>query len=159
MNEGQAWLGRVEAVVAPVLGSHGLALVDLEWRREGRRSVLRFFVDKPGGVAITDCQRFSHEVGDLLDVSGLVEGAYDLEVSSPGLDRELRKDREFAWALGRDIRCWLREPLDGRTEFSGRLAAFSPERVTIARPDGGTREVPRSLVSKARLEAALLWRK
>jgi ribosome maturation factor RimP len=152
--EGEAWLGKVEAVVSPVLASHGLGLVDAEWKREGRRWVLRFFVDKPGGVRIADCQAFSREAGDVLDVSGLIEPAYDLEVSSPGLDRELRKDREFTWAVGREVHCWVREPVEGRTEFAGRLAAVSPERLTVMEPDGTARELPRPIVSKARLELA-----
>jgi ribosome maturation factor RimP len=150
--EGEGWLDRVEEAVASVLAAHGLSLVDLEWRREGRRWVLRFYVDKPGGVTIGDCQAFSREAGDVLDVKGLIEPAYDLEVSSPGLDRELKKDREFAWAVGREVHCWLREPVDGRTELLGRLVEFSRTRLTLALAGGGTREVPRELVSKVRLE-------
>src|SRR4029077_14095667 len=99
-------LAKVEAVLSQVLEAHGLELVDAQWRREGRRWALRFFVDKVGGAGIADCQRFSHEAGDVLDVSGLLTESYDLEVSSPGLDRELRKDREFVWAVGKDVRCW-----------------------------------------------------
>jgi ribosome maturation factor RimP len=154
VSNGEAWLGKVEAVVAPVLASHGLSLVDTEWHREGRRWVLRFFVDKPGGVTVGDCQAVSREAGDVLDVAGLMELAYDLEMSSPGLDRELRTDREFAWAVGKDVRCWVREPVDGRTEFSGRLVAASPAGLTLAEPEGRTTELPRALVTKARLELA-----
>ena len=147
-----AWLSRVEAAVAPVLASRGLSLVDAQWHREGRRWVLRFFVDKPGGVSIGDCQAVSREAGDVLDVTGLIEPAYDLEFSSPGLDRELRSDREYAWAVGKDVRCWVREPVDGRLEFAGRLEGAGPERLAIAAPDGGTAEVPRALLTKARLD-------
>jgi ribosome maturation factor RimP len=151
-GDGEAFLAKVEAVAFPVLEAHELRLVDLQWRREGRRRVLRFFVDKPGGAGILDCQRVSHEVGDVLDVSGLIPESYDLEVSTPGLDRELRSDREFAWALGKDVRCWVREPVDGRLEFAGRLEAAGPERLAIAAPDGQTAEVPRALLTKARLD-------
>jgi ribosome maturation factor RimP len=151
VDSGEAWLERVEAVVAPVLTSHGLRLVDAEWHREGRRWVLRFFVDKPGGVSIGDCQAVSREAGDVLDVSGLIEPAYDLEFSSPGLDRELRKEREYAWAVGKDVRCWVREPVQGRTEFSGRLLVVSSTTLTFEGSDGQIQEVPRALVTKARL--------
>jgi ribosome maturation factor RimP len=137
-----------------VLASHGLSLVDSQWQREGRRWVLRFFVDKPGGVSVGDCQAVSREAGDVLDAAGLIEPAYDLEVSSPGLDRELRTDRELAWAVGRDVRCWVREPVQGRTEFSGRLVAASATGLTLAEADGQTAELPRALVTKARLELA-----
>lgn len=153
-------LAQIEALVAPVLRAHGLTLVDLEWRREGRRWVLRFTIDKGGaagagpgrGPSIADCQRFSHEVGDLLDVSGLIPESYDLEVSSPGLDRELRKEREFRWAVGRAVHCWLRDPEDGRTEFSGHLRAVTEELLILEETGGRVRELPRSRVAKARLE-------
>lgn len=152
MVDDAQWLDRIEAVVAPVLASRGLGLVDTEWRREGRRWVLRFFVDKPGGVGIQDCQSFSREAGDVLDVSGLIEPAYDLEVSSPGLDRVLKKDRELHWAIGRDVHCWVGEPVDGRTEFTGRLLEVSPTALMLEEEVGTRREVPRRLVTKARLQ-------
>ena len=152
MVDDAQWLDRIEAVVAPVLASRGLDLVDTEWRREGRRWVLRFFVDKPGGVGIQDCQSFSREAGDVLDVSGLIEPSYDLEVSSPGLDRVLKKDRELRWAVGRDVHCWVGEPVDGRTEFAGRLVDVSPAVLMLEEGAGTRREVPRRLVTKARLQ-------
>jgi len=156
-------LGRIEALVSPVLGEHGLTLVDLEWQRQGHRWVLRFYIDRTdakggtseGGqerVGIDDCQRFSQEVGDLLDVSDLIPGSYDLEVSSPGLDRELRKEREFRWAVGKDVRCWVREPLEGRTEFSGRLRAVTEETLALEEPEGRVRELLRGRITKVRLE-------
>jgi ribosome maturation factor RimP len=152
MVDDAQWLDRIEAVVAPVLASRGLDLVDTEWHREGRRWVLRFFVDKPGGVGIQDCQSFSREAGDVLDVSGLIEPSYDLEVSSPGLDRVLKKDRELRWAVGRDVHCWVGEPVDGRTEFAGRLVDVSPAALMLEEGAGTRREVPRRLVTKARLQ-------
>ncbi|HET7875554.1 MAG TPA: ribosome maturation factor RimP [Methylomirabilota bacterium] len=156
--EGEAWLGQIEAAVSPILAAHGLSLVDFEWRREGRRWVLRFFVDKPGGVSIADCQAFSREAGDVLDVTGLIEPAYDLEVSSPGLDRELRKDREFAWAVGRDVHCWLSQPVGGRLEVAGRLVEATASALTLEGPEGARQDVPRGLVTRARLEPSLALR-
>ena len=84
MENRDGWLERVEATIIPILSSYGLDLVDTEWQREGRRWVLRFFVDKAGGITVGDCQAVSREAGDVLDVMGLIEPAYDLEVSSPG---------------------------------------------------------------------------
>jgi len=141
----------VETVVLPVIQAHGLTLVDLEVRGGGRRAAVRIYVDKPGGVTVSDCQQLSHEVGDLIDVSNLVSGSYDLEVSSPGLDRELRKDRELHWAAGRLVRVWTREPVDGGREISGRLVLVDEADLMLATSDGA-RRVPRSLVAKARLE-------
>jgi ribosome maturation factor RimP len=179
-------LSEVEALITPVLTEHGLTLVDLEWRREGRRWVLRFFVDKKGGepqggrpkagremepggetqggeplagwetkggeVSIADCQRFSGEVGDVLDASGLIQESYDLEVSSPGLNRELKKEREFRWATGKMVRCWVSASVSGRTEFTGQLRRVTDELLSLEDSDGQLRELPRSLVTKARLE-------
>jgi ribosome maturation factor RimP len=148
-------LSAIESTVSPVALAHGLLLVDLEFRREGRRWVLRVFVDKPGGVGIGDCQHLSRELGDVLDVAGLIEESYDLEVSSPGLDRELRKEREFRWAIGKPIRCWVREPVDGQREFAGSLLEWSGEHVTVSAPDGRRIALPRGLVTKVRLDPRL----
>src|SRR2546422_9913099 len=119
----------IEEAVSPVVGDHGLELVDLEWRGLRPRGVLRLFVDKPGGIEVGDCERLSREVGDVLDAAAVIEGGYDLEVSSPGLDRQLRKEREYRWAVGRQIRCWLA----GGAEVCGRLTAVTENRVGLDR--------------------------
>lgn len=158
--ETEGRLAEVEALIAPLLDAHGLTLVDLEWRREGRRWALRFFVDKVGErVSIADCQRFSHEVGDLLDASGLIGESYDLEVSSPGLDRELRKEREFRWAMGRAIQCWVSKSVGGRTAFAGHLRGITDEALSLEEPDGQLYELPRGLLTKARLTIELPLRR
>ncbi|HET7340177.1 MAG TPA: ribosome maturation factor RimP [Methylomirabilota bacterium] len=143
---------RIEEVVQPVLRDHGLTLVDLEWRPHRPRGVLRLYVDKPGGVGIEDCQRASRELGDLLDAANLIEEGYDLEVSSPGLDRQLRKDREFRWALGKRVQCWVA----GGEEFRGRLVDVDAARLTLER-DGERLDLPRERVTKAKLEAEVPW--
>lgn len=143
---------RIEQVIEPVLRDHGLQLVDLEWRARRPRSILRVFVDKPGGVGIGDCERVSREVGDLLDVAGVIEESYDLEVSSPGLDRLLRTEREYRWARGKRVRCWLS---DGR-EVRGRLVEAARERLVLDQ-DGQQVEVERASVAKARLDAEVPW--
>ena len=143
---------RIEEAVQPVLHDHGLTLVDLEWRGHRPRGILRVFVDKPGGVGIEDCRRASREMGDVLDAAGLIEEAYDLEVSSPGLDRQLRKDRELRWALGKRVRCWLA----GGEEHQGRLVDVGDSQLTL--DDAGQRvELPRDRVTKARLDAEVPW--
>jgi ribosome maturation factor RimP len=143
---------RIEDVIAPVVRQHGLMLVDVEWRGDRRRGILRVFVDKAGGVGIDDCGRLSREIGDLLDAERVIEQAYDLEVSSPGLDRPLRKDREFQWALGKPVRCWLA----GGAEHFGRLTEVAPERLVLDR-DGERVELPRGVVTKARLDTSVPW--
>ena len=143
---------RIEEVVQPVLRDHGLTLVDLEWRGHRPRGMLRVFVDKTGGVRVDECQRVSRELGDVLDAAGLIEEAYDLEVSSPGLDRQLRKDREFRWAVGKRVRCWLA----GGEEHQGRLVGVDDTRLTLE--NGGAHvELPRARVTKARLDVEVPW--
>ena len=143
---------RLEEVVRPVLRDHGVELVDLEWRGHGPRSLLRVFIDKPGGVGIGDCERVSREVGDVLDAANLIDGRYDLEISSPGLDRPLSKEREYRWAIGKRVRCSL---VDG-AEVRGRLVAVSPAEIVLETEDDRY-QVPRSAVRKARLEAEVPW--
>jgi ribosome maturation factor RimP len=148
----EAQLTRVEEVIQPVLLDHGLELVDLDWRGARPRGVLRVFVDKVGGVRVHDCERLSRELGDILDVAGVIEGAYDLEVSSPGLDRPLRKEREFRWAVGKPVRCWIA----GGQEFAGRLAEVGAEQLVLERA-GQRVEVSRAAVTKARLDIEVPW--
>ena len=144
-------IARMEDIVQPILKDHGLILVDLEWR-DGPRGLLRLAVDKPGGVAVEDCERASREIGVVLDVSGLIAAGYDLEVSSPGLERRLRTDREFRWAVGKQVRCWQ----SGGMEVHGRLREVSVEHLVLEH-EGQQVEVPRANVTKARLEADLPW--
>ena len=143
---------RIEEVVTPVLRDHGLELVDLDWRPLRPRGLLRLYVDKPGGVGIDECELASREIGDVLDAADVIEGAYDLEVSSPGLDRQLKKERELRWAVGKRVRCWLATGGDVR----GRLAAVEPETLVLER-DGERVELRRATVVKTRLEAEVPW--
>jgi ribosome maturation factor RimP len=145
---------QIEEVVQPVLLDHGLTLVDLEFRPRRPRGVLRLFVDKPGGVGIDDCQRVSREVGDVLDASALIEEAYDLEVSSPGLDRQLRKDREFRWAVGKRVQCWLA----GGEEVRGRLVGIDGGFLVLEQ-NGGETKLDRASITKAKLDADVPWEK
>ncbi len=111
----------------------------------------RYF-DKPGVVGIADGGRLSREIGDVLDAAAVIEGGYDLEVSSPGLDRQLRKEREYRWAVGRQVRCWLA----GGAEVRGRLTPVTADRLVLNR--GGEQvELGRADVTKARLEAEVPW--
>jgi ribosome maturation factor RimP len=148
-------MARLEAVVAPVLEAQGLSLVGLEWRREGRRWVFRLSVDRQGGVRVSDCQRLSREVGDLLEASGLIPESYDLEVSSPGLTRELRTEREWRWAQGKKIKCWIAGTVGGRTEFTGRLAEVTDSTIRLEGDDGTVQHLERRQVTRARLDPDL----
>ncbi len=143
---------QIEEVIRPVLRDHGVELVDVEWRGHGPRGVLRLFIDKPGGVGISDCEQVSRELGDVLDVADLIPERYDLEVSSPGLDRPLRKEREYRWAIGKRVRLTL----VGGDDVRGRLTEVDGDRLVVD-ADGQAREINRLDVKKARLEAEVPW--
>ncbi|RLB25757.1 MAG: ribosome maturation factor RimP, partial [Deltaproteobacteria bacterium] len=95
---------RVIALAEPVAEDLGFDLVDVEYVTERGKWILRIYIDKPGGVNVEDCAMFSNEIGDLLDVKEVISGGYVLEVSSPGLNRPLRKEKDFIWATGKKIK-------------------------------------------------------
>ncbi len=105
--EKAAVLGKISDLAAPILKSMGLALVDIEYFR-GRRDILRIFIDKPGGVTLKDCERASHSISRALDVEDPIMHSYVLEVSSPGLDRPLKRREDYLRSLGKRIRIRMR---------------------------------------------------
>ena len=122
---------KVITIIEPVVEDLGLDLVDVEYVTERGRWVLRVYIDKPGGVTIDDCADVSNEIGDLLDVKGVISGAYILEVSSPGLNRPLRKEKDFIWATGKKIKVRTKVPINGRRNFTGLLEGCSQGVITI----------------------------
>jgi len=146
---------RVRSLAQPILTDRGLELVDVEFRRESRGWILRLYLDRPGGVTMNDCQRVSEELGDHLDVEGLIDHPYHLEVSSAGLDRPLTRDGDFVRFAGITARISTREPVEGQRNFRGRLAGLAGDAVLLDLPDGRRVTIPRGLILKARLEVEL----
>jgi ribosome maturation factor RimP len=131
-----------------------MELVDVEFGGGGGRQILRLFIDKPGGVSLDDCSSVSRAVSAALDVEDPLDGSYDLEVSSPGLDRPLRTPEHFAKYAGSQVRVKTYGPLaegDNRKTFIGRLVGYEDGKVVID-VDGTTFKVPHALVSKANVE-------
>jgi ribosome maturation factor RimP len=95
---------KVADLVDPILGELGFELVDVEYLSKHGRWVLRLYIDKEGGVTIDDCALVSREIGDLIDVKDIIRHEYVLEVSSPGLNRPLKKEKDFVWAIGKKIK-------------------------------------------------------
>ncbi|WP_297056986.1 ribosome maturation factor RimP [Thermosulfurimonas sp.] len=135
----------------PVVLARGMELVEVEWQRERRGWVLRLYIDKPGGVTLGDCVRISEVVGDLLDARDLIHHSYHLEVSSPGLERPLRKKEDFERFAGDRVRIELREPLSGRKSFTGTLKGLSGESVVLEVAEGEVL-IPYQAIKKARLK-------
>lgn len=149
-NSNQDLIPQLQSLIEPVIRAEGMALVEIEYRREAPGWVLRLYVDHEGGVTVDDCARISQVVGDLLDVADLMQNAYHLEVSSPGLNRPLRKPDHFREQIGRIVEVRTLSPLQKRRNFKGVLLDIKPEGVTID-CDGQTFEIPLAVIDRARL--------
>jgi ribosome maturation factor RimP len=140
----------VRHLAESLVHSEGMELVDLEYRKEGPRWVLRLFVDKEGGVSLDDCADISRQLGDLLDVKDMIPQSYVLEVSSPGLDRRLRKKEDFRRFAGGRVRLRLISPLESRRKIVGTLVGIEDEAVIVAGTER-TYSVPLENIAKANL--------
>jgi ribosome maturation factor RimP len=149
---------QARTLLEPILARDGYELVEVEWVRGGGRWTLRVFIDKQGGVNIDDCQAVSRTVEPILDVEDFIEPAYDLEVSSPGLDRPLRKPQDFDRYRGQRAHVKAYGPIagtapgsPGRKHWTGVLAGFKDGAVEID-VDGALHRVPLDQIAKANLE-------
>jgi ribosome maturation factor RimP len=142
---------KIGALAREVARDLSLSLFDLEVAREGPRTVLRVFVDREGGVVLSDIETYSRRLGALLDVEDPVAGAYVLEVSSPGVNRRLRRPEHFEAVVGRRVKVTLAEPRDGRRHLSGVLSGSDGEGITIMAEEAGYR-IPYGEIRKASLE-------
>src|ERR1043166_8564914 len=136
MNETVA--ERVWQLAEPLVTHEGLELVDVEFHRENRGMVLRLYLDRAGGeggVSLDDLTRVSRQLGDLLDVHDAVPGSYNLEVSSPGINRRLRRPDHFERYLGKTVRTRALAPLNGRRSFVGVLTAVREEGIVVREAD------------------------
>lgn len=122
---------RIGGLLAPAAAAFGCALWGVEYLSAGKRSRLRVYIDKPGGVSIGDCEKVSREAGDILDLESPIEQGYDLEVSSPGLDRILFNAEQYADSIGETIEVRLNFPLEGRRRFVGLLSAVKDAQVSL----------------------------
>jgi ribosome maturation factor RimP len=147
---GQSIEQRVEALLAPIILEQGLELVNVEYVREGAHWYLRLYIDKEGGVDLDDCTNVSHSVSETLDQHNPITQAYMLEVSSPGLERPLKKDGDFIRFQGKLVRVCTTEPFEGYQEFTGYLVGLVEDEV-ILEYEKQTIKIPRSLVEKANL--------
>lgn len=149
MNE--RLVAELSDMVRGVADQLGLELVDVELVKEGGVHYLRFFIDKAGGVQLDDCEAFHRAIEPLLDERDPIPHAYNLEVSSPGLDRPLKRDSDFERFAGERvlIRCY--EPWNGRRQWRGRLLGLDDGDVVIVAADGEQR-VPRAKVARVRLD-------
>jgi len=141
----------VRQLALPLAEEAGVELVDVEFSVNGSRRVLRVLLDKPGGVTISDCAAFSRRLSDCLEMNQTVPGRYDLEVSSPGVERPLRTLDAIRRFAGQRAAIALREPVDGRRNFEGELLGPDGERAGVRTDEGGTYWFEWAGVKSARL--------
>jgi len=144
-------LERVREIAEPILESEGMELVDLEYRREKRGRVLRLIIDQEGGVTLDDCASISHEIDKNLDVEGVPPGPYTLEVSSPGLNRPLKREADFHRFTNRLVKVRATAPDRERRTFRGRLLSCHDGVVEIE-AESGLIQIPLDQITKANLE-------
>lgn len=144
---------QISAIALQVVQGFGLELLKVEFRRERDGLVLRLFIDREGGVNVKDCERVSQDLSTMLSLQGVDEDipAYRLEVSSPGLERHLTREKDFLRNIGKKIRMIVREPDGRKISVHGVLQAFAGDRITVATERG------EKVVSPADLESAQLW--
>jgi len=137
-------------LVTPLVEEEGLELVDVEYKKTGREWTLRILIDKASGVTLDDCQKISRKVEDLIDVENLLPTRYVLEVSSPGLDRPLKNEREFLRFVNKRITVKTFSPIENRKSFEGRIAGCENQTLYLD-DEGVVREIPLKGIAQARL--------
>lgn len=143
-------VGFTEKLLEPIMQEHHYELVDVEYLKENGEWYLRVYADKEGGITIDDCEIISRALEVKLDETDPIDEAYILEVSSPGLDRVLKKDKDFIRYRGHVVDVKLYKAINKQKEFTGELVDFSEDTVTIA-IDGVNTEFERSKIAMIRL--------
>ena len=137
LSKREVYEQKTEAILFPIVEEYNFELVDVEYVKEGSSWYLRAYIDKPGGININDCETVSRRLSDILDEKDYIDEAYILEVSSPGLGRPLRKEKDFKRSLGEEVEIRTYRMIDKQKEFTGILKDYDEKTVTIEL-DGGT---------------------
>lgn len=149
---------KVEAEIEKIVASEGMELVHLEYKRQGRAYLLRVDIDKEGGVNLEDCALISHQVSTYLDVEDPVPGEYELQVSSPGLDRKFYRDSDYQKFIGRLVRVKTSKAIRGLHVIVGRLKEFDGKKIVVTDPvmrKDPDYDIPLADVKETRLEVEI----
>ena len=138
MSKKENYEQRAEALLLPIVESHRFELVDVEYVKEGSNWYLRAYIDKEGGITVDDCEVVSRAFGELLDEEDFIEDSYILEVSSPGLGRPLKKEKDYVRSLGKKLEIRTFRTINKQKEFYGILKAYDEHCVTIELEDGAS---------------------
>lgn len=151
MSKKEDYEQKAEAMIRPIVDAHGFELVDVEYVKEGGNWYLRAYIDKEGGITVDDCEVVSRAFGDKLDERDFIEDSYILEVSSPGLGRPLKKEKDYARSMGKELEIRTYRAIDRQKEFYGVLSAYDENSVTITMEDGSEMTFEKAQISLIRL--------
>ena len=143
-------LEQVEELISPVLGQLGYELIEREYVQDAGGWILRLYIDKSDGITIDDCAKVSHSIEDLIEVEGLIPGNYRLEVSSPGLERPIRRRVDFEKLSGSTVKLKTLNPVDGRSNYRGILEGLDGDEIVMV-VDGMRYRIPYCELAKARV--------
>ena len=145
----------IRAVASRVAEASGVSVIDVAARRRGSSWQFEVMIDKPGGVSVGDCARVAADLRPRVVGLGLVDGSFRLQVNSPGLDRPLKCEADFTWAMGRVVKAVTSELVEGQTSHRGRVEKVESGTVVLDCGEGVMRRIPVSGISRARLEVEL----
>ena len=131
MSRREEYEQKTEALVMPIIEANNFELVDVEYVKEAGNWYLRVYVDKEGGIAVDDCEVVSRALSDKLDVDDFIEDSYILEVSSPGLGRPLKKEKDFIRSIGKEVDIHLYKSIEKQKEFTGVLKSYSKDDIVL----------------------------
>lgn len=151
MSKKEQYEEKTECLIMPIVQEHNFELVDVEYVKEGGNWYLRAYIDKEGGITVDDCEIVSRALGDLLDKEDFIEEAYILEVSSPGLGRPLKKEKDFARSMGEEVEVRTYRAINKSKEFIGLLKAYDKESVTLQLDEENEMTISRSDIALIRL--------
>ena len=151
MSKREAYEQQTEQLLLPIVESHGFELVDVEYVKEAGTWYLRAYIDKPGGITVNDCELVSRTFSDILDEKDYIEDTYIFEVSSPGLGRPLKKEKDFARSIGEEVEIRTYRAIDRQKEFIGILVEYDKDTVTIEYEDETTLVFDRNDIALIRL--------
>ncbi len=151
MSKREDYEQKTEELLLPIIEKHQFELVDVEYVKEAGTWYLRAYIDKPGGITIDDCELVSRAFSDILDEKDYIEDAYIFEVSSPGLGRPLKKEKDFQRSLGEEVEIRTYRAIDKQKEFIGFLKEYDKDTVTIEFEDETTYVFDRSNIALIRL--------
>lgn len=151
MSKRESYESQAEALLQHIVDRLGFELVDVEYVKEGSTWYLRAYVDKEGGITINDCEAVSRAFSEKLDEKDFIDEAYIMEVSSPGLGRPLKKEKDFARSIGKEVEIRTFRPINHEKEFYGILTAYDADRVTVRAEDGEEQIFERKDIALIRL--------